>query len=163
MITAPFSVAPAAHARVALRLYAGRWWPLVVLPPLACIVASVANPAFLIAALIWILLLLPPAVMAVYFSILLRPSVAVMTRPHTVEFGIDAIEVLFPTEETDDKDDQPSLRQLPPVSIPYTSIVSIQEVAEYIAVVYRLKGRRTILLLPVSLLSLSALDRLSRI
>ena len=163
MITAPFSVAPAAHARVALRLYAGRWWPLVVLPPLACIVASAVNPAFLIAALIWILLLLPPAVMAVYFSILLRPSVAVMTRPHIVAFGADAITVTFPVEEADDKDDQPSLRQLPPVSIPYTSIVSIQDVSEYIAVIYRLSSRRTMLLLPVGLLSSSTLDRLSGI
>lgn len=119
---------------------------------------------FLVAALIWLLLLLPPAVMMAYFSILLHPSVAVMTRPHTVTFGVDYMEVTFSAEETDDRDDQRSpLRQIQPVSISYTSIVSINEVSEYIAVTYLADSRRTVLLLPVNKLSSQSLDRLSRI
>ncbi len=143
------------------------WWWLIVLPPLACLAASPFNPAFLIAALIWVLLLLPPAVMAVYFSILLRPSVAVMTRPHTVTLAPEALTVVFPTPDAEEEDADPSA-PLAPVSIPDGAVTSIREVAGYIVVTWRddspsggrLK-RRSYLLIPVGLLTPESLRLLA--
>ena len=161
LTTQPFIVAPSAHARAALSLSARRWWAVVVLPPLACLVASVYDPMLIIAALIWILQLVPPAIIFIYASVLLRPSVAVMLRPHVVSFGEEYIDVEFPAQEQDE--DDTTLSRLQPIRIPKTSITAIQEVSDYVAITYRYEGHRSLLLLPVGCLSRESLIYLANL
>lgn len=142
-----------------MRQLAGRWWWVVVLPPVGCLMASPLSGAFLIAAVIWILLLIPPAVMIVYFSILLRPDTAIMTRPHTVTFTDDALTIAFPSEETDDEEKAP-LRPLEPIQIPYASITSISEMSGHIVINTKEGDRSTLTLLPTDQLPPAALRRL---
>lgn len=118
---------------------------------------------FLVAALIWLLLLLPPAVMMAYFSILLHPSVAVMTRPHTVTFDRNRLRVDFPSESDDESDSKEGdvtsdLCQINPIIIEHTEIKSIDEVSRYIVVIWCKSRRLKILLIPVSQIHLGLAD-----
>lgn len=155
--TPEFCITPAAHARVALRLYAGRWWPLILLPPLACLVAASANAAFIVAALIWLLLILPPALLGAYYSILLRPDTSVMVRPHTVTFGRDSLRVDFPQEfDAEDGDaataegSRPS--PLSPIVINHEDVKSVSETSDYLVVNWSDRSHSKLLLIPLDII-----------
>lgn len=62
-------------------------------------IAAIFNPMWLIAALIWLLMLLPPAIMIAYYSYLLHPVAAAMSRPHKVIISPELIRVVFEPEE----------------------------------------------------------------
>lgn len=97
------TVTPATYARAAIsRLASRRWWVAVV-PMCAFAVASLWDTAYIFAAMIWLLMLLPPALMIAYYSYLLKPHAAMLSRPHRVEVSDTGdITVTFePVELTD--------------------------------------------------------------
>jgi len=63
---------------------AGRWWWIAVMPMALLAIASIWNTAYIFAAFIWLLMLLPTATMIVYYSYLLKPSAAAMSQPHRI-------------------------------------------------------------------------------
>lgn len=74
---------------------AARWWPAVVLPMAAMLVAAFFNVAFLYAAFMWVLVLVPPGLMVAYYSYLLTPVASRLSRPHFVEFMPDGVAIRF--------------------------------------------------------------------
>ncbi len=78
------TVTPATYARAAMTRLAARWWWVAVSPMTIFLIASIHDPAYLFAAFIWLLMLLPPALMIAYYSYLLKPEAASMACPHRV-------------------------------------------------------------------------------
>ncbi|MCM1450195.1 MAG: hypothetical protein NC082_07620 [Clostridiales bacterium] len=98
------TISPATYARAAMsKLAARRWW-IAVIPMTLFGIASFWDKAYIVAALIWLLMLLPPALMMAYYSYLLKPEAAAMSRPHHVIINPDrSITIQFdnPDEESD--------------------------------------------------------------
>lgn len=98
-----FSVTPATYARVAVSRLAGRWWWLVILPPITFSIIALSDAAYIFAAMIWIFMLLPPAIMIAYYNYLLTPEAAMLSRRHKVTVESDGpLTISFPA--TDDED-----------------------------------------------------------
>ena len=100
-----FSISAATHARTALALLAGRWWWIIIIPSLIALMLGTVNLAFIFAAMIWIFMLLPPAVMIAYYNYLLHPLAAKLSRPHFIIFRKEGnLSIVFPPQEDKDND-----------------------------------------------------------
>lgn len=143
-----------------MRQLAGKWWWVVVLPPLGCLAASPLSAAFLIAGVIWILLLIPPAVMITYFSVLLRPEAAIMMRPHTVTFTVSSIEISFPMPDDEEHGEEPAryCNPLPASVIPYGAVTAISETGKYLQINIKYPGIPSFILIPFAALPSESLS-----
>ncbi len=62
-----------------------------------------SDKAYIFAAMIWIFMLLPPAVMMAYYSYLLNPEAATLSKSHKVAIAHDgSITITFPPSEDED-------------------------------------------------------------
>ena len=89
------TVSPATYARAAMTRLAERLWWVAVLPAAACAIAALHNPAYIFASFIWLLMLMPPAVMIAYYSYLLKPETASLSRPHIVTIDSHSVTITF--------------------------------------------------------------------
>lgn len=127
------TVTPATYARAAMARLAGRWWWVAVAPMVIFLIASIHDAAYLFAAFIWLLMLLPPALMIAYYSYLLRPEAAAMARPHRVTIDPDGhLTISFePTEE----EDNASIHQA--INLPADNLHAVIEKSGHIELNYR--------------------------
>lgn len=126
------TVTPATYARAAMARLAGRWWWVAVAPMAMFLVASLWDTAYLFAAFIWLLMLLPPALMIAYYSYLLKPEAASMARPHRVTITPDG-QLTVDFEPLDDN--TPANHQA--ITFPAEKLLNIIERNEHIELNYR--------------------------
>lgn len=93
------TVSPATYARAAMSRLAERLWWVAVLPAVAFALAAFHDAAYLFAAFIWLLMLVPPAVMVAYYSYLLKPETAALSRPHRVTIDNHGVTVTFVADD----------------------------------------------------------------
>ncbi|MBD5365873.1 MAG: hypothetical protein HDR82_02470 [Bacteroides sp.] len=98
------TVSPATYARAAMSRLAERLWWVAALPAVAFALAAFHDAAYLFAAFIWLLMLVPPAMMVAYYSYLLKPETAALTRPYSVTINNYGVTVTF---EPIDEDEHP--------------------------------------------------------
>ena len=133
-----FSISAASHARTALWLLAGKWWWIIVIPSLIALVLGAVNLAFIFAAMIWIFMLLPPAVMIAYYNYLLQPVAAKLSRPHYILFREDGnLGIIFPPQEEKEGE---------AIEIKREAIVDISESGSNILIMLRHNGISFILI-----------------
>ncbi|MDE7385941.1 MAG: DUF4097 domain-containing protein [Muribaculaceae bacterium] len=96
------TVSPATYARAAMSRLAERLWWVAVLPAVAFALAAFHDAAYLFAAFIWLLMLVPPAVMVAYYSYLLKPETAALSRPHRVTIDSHGVTVTFEAVDGDE-------------------------------------------------------------
>ncbi|MDE5635210.1 MAG: hypothetical protein K2I52_02740 [Muribaculaceae bacterium] len=125
------TVSPSTYARAAIYRLAGRWWWVAVAPMAMFTIASLWDAAYLFAAFIWLLMLLPPALMIAYYSYLLKPEAAAMSRPHRVTI-MPTGEVTVSFESTDSES-----AHHPDINLSGNSLCSISEKNDCIELNYR--------------------------
>ena len=126
------TVTPATYARAAMSRLAGRWWWVAVAPMALFAIASLWDAAYLFAAFIWLLMLLPPALMIAYYSYLLKPEAAAMSRPHRVTIEPEGkLTVNF--EPSDDE----TATARPAINLPGSNLHSVIEKNDHIELNYR--------------------------
>lgn len=137
------TVSPSTYARAAIYRLAGRWWWVAVAPMAIFTIASLWDAAYLFAAFIWLLMLLPPALMIAYYSYLLKPEAAAMSRPHRVTITPTG-DVTVSFESTDG---EPAPR--PAIHFPGNRLCSVTEKSDYIELDYR-DSTTDLLIIPFS-------------
>lgn len=132
IVSETITISPATYARAAMSRLAGRRWWIAAIPMAAFGVASLWDKAYLVAAVIWLFMLLPPALMMAYYSYLLKPeAAAILSKPHRVIINPDrSIIVKF---EDSDNVDHNALTQL---TLDGSNIESIIERNTYIELSY---------------------------
>ena len=99
--TGIFTINTATHARTAISILAGKWWWMIVIPPVVAGMLATFNIAFIFAAVIWIFMLLPPAIMIAYYNCLLQPIAAQLSLPHYIIIHLNGnLTIGFPPRET---------------------------------------------------------------
>ncbi len=125
------TVSPSAYARAAIYRLAGRWWWVAVTPMAMFTIASLWDAAYLFAAFIWLLMLLPPALMIAYYNYLLKPEAAAMSQPHRVTImPTGDVTVSF---KSNDSESSPH----PDINLSGQSLCSISDKKECIELNYR--------------------------
>lgn len=136
MTTNVITVTPATYARAAMTRLAGQWWWVIVVPMALFVIASLWNTAYLFAALIWLLMLMPPALMIAYYSYLLKPQAAAMSRPHRVTIAPDGmLTVTF--EAPDNDDDTETFSRHADITLSGKNLYAITEKSDHIELNYR--------------------------
>ncbi|MBD5180279.1 MAG: hypothetical protein HDT01_03155, partial [Bacteroidales bacterium] len=79
-----FRVSTGAYTRTAISLLAGKWWWLIVIPLLIAGFLSTVDLAYILAAMMWICLLMPLSLMLAFHNYLLLPVAGRLTHPHYV-------------------------------------------------------------------------------
>ena len=127
------TVTPDTYARAALYRLSGRWWWVAVVPMAFFAVASLWDDAYIFAAFIWLLMLLPPALMIAYYSYLLKPEAAAMSKPHRVTIRPGGELCIDFEQPADDEDARPH----EPITLPSGNLHAISEKSGHIEVCYR--------------------------
>lgn len=147
-----FSISTASHARTALSLLAGKWWWVIVIPWLIALALGTVNIAFIFAAMIWIFMLLPPAVMIAYYNYLLQPVAAKLSRPHYIVFRDNGnLSIIFPPQEDNENKnikgtDLINRKRNEAIEINRETIIDISESGSNILIMLRHKGISFILI-----------------
>ncbi len=126
-------ITPATYARAAISRLAARWWWVAVAPLFIFIIASFSDSAYIFAAFIWILLLLPPALMFAYYSYLLRPETAALSLPHHITINRDGnITITFAVNPKDENNAERA-----DIKLQHNMLKAVIEKADYIELEYR--------------------------
>lgn len=126
------TVTPATYARAAMSRLAGRWWWVAVAPMALFAIASLWDAAYLFAAFIWLLMLLPPALMIAYYNYLLKPEAAAMSRPHRIVIKPEG-ELMVIFEPSDDE----TVSTRPAITLSGDKLHSVIEKSDHIELNYR--------------------------
>ncbi|WP_295729597.1 hypothetical protein [uncultured Muribaculum sp.] len=110
IVTTKFRISPSAYASAIMRQWASKWWWAVALLPLCSISAAFASAdiRYLMLALVLVCLVIPPAMLIVYYYHALSPHARLNIPLHSVACdGIDLTIDFFTDENDEDASEKP--------------------------------------------------------
>lgn len=101
--TRPHSVSPGAYSARLMGEWVSRYWWVIAVPVVPCLLVGYFDLRFFIVAAAWLLIVMPGILALVYFRYALSPEAARMTLPHTVSFS--EREIIISWHETEYHDE----------------------------------------------------------
>ena len=99
--TETFKIDPSALAAEIIKLWLKRNYPLLLIAPIACLIAAVwFDIKFLLVSLVVIFLIIPPVILIVYYYHALAPEARFSILEHHVLLTNDGINIIYDGENS---------------------------------------------------------------